>query len=145
MSWTAPADTAALPVATDDVRWFAGEADPADEADRTVQADTRAGPDATHQHPVATLHPLAEHLVEVPRVLQSVAFPVPRTLHHERLPPKVETARDDPPGGHRPLRLLEAVHRAGRDLEPMRGRVWASAADAGSTSHISPPTKIATR
>ena len=47
MSWTAPADAGALPVATHDVRWFAGDADPADEADRTVQADTRAGTSAT--------------------------------------------------------------------------------------------------
>ena len=45
---------------------------------------------------------------------------MPRPLHHERLTPKDETARDDPPRSDRPLRILQAVHRAGRDLERMR-------------------------
>ena len=81
---------------------------------------TLSAPDAAHQHPVATLKLLAEYLTEVPRGLQDVGVPVPRPLHHERLTPKVETARHDPPRSHRPLRILQAVHRAGRDLERMR-------------------------
>ena len=47
VSWTAPAETGALAVAGYELRWFAGEADPADESEWTETGDVGAGASAT--------------------------------------------------------------------------------------------------
>ena len=47
VSWTAPGDTGALAVAGYELRWHAGEADPADEAAWTQTGDVGAGTTAT--------------------------------------------------------------------------------------------------
>ena len=47
VSWTAPADTGALAVATHDLRWFAGDDDPAAASAWTEVSDTGAGTEAT--------------------------------------------------------------------------------------------------
>ena len=63
VSWTAPSDTGALPVATHDLRRFAGTADPArtQEAMWTVVADVGAGTSAT----IDRLEPNADYRVQV--------------------------------------------------------------------------------